>query len=782
MQPPSPYLLSNSDSGKSIVEYLLNFPGMRTNVLSYSLAIVNAAESGNKEALLYLLNKMVIFLKDNSEINFENPLMRLSTIGLTIENILESALNDALSSAAENGHTDIVRILINEGAELNIRDKLDNTPLIKAAIGGYDNTIRELINEGAEVNVENVSGITPLTYAAIGGHDETLKTLIEKGAEVNRENNQGATSIIHAAKYGQTGAIQILIDKGADVKNIADKRGNTPLMAATQNEHIDAISLLVNAGAGMNRADNQGNTALMIAIIEGKEDVAKSLLEYGKIELDSTNKEGKNTLMLAIQNKMDHVSLLLIKRGIDVSKTDEDNNTALLLAILNDRMDIAEILLKTPDANINAINKEGKTALIATAEKNDLDFVKLLLQSPHMDLDAYRQLESILWKSEVGGDESIIELILELRPDVDAKKDKWPSVALISAVEKGVSIDIIERLLTIPGIDVDIRNYLERTPLMIAAGQGMHEIVASLLDKDADLNREDRFGNTPLISALLGAKKKDMPDQNLQKTVELLVNQEGTKVNASNTYGMNALTLATEELEDMSIVKILLEHPDIEIDENNNEFKKTPLMKAATGAHYELIALLLESGADANIEDAQGKIALAMLLDYGADLSVEHTKYYFKTMKLLIEHTADVNVMDKLERPGIYVAARNNRPDVVLSFIEAGANVDARRVGRKDGGDTALITAATHGYLSVVTELLDAGARGVNAMDKNGNTALIYAARNGHTDIVKKLINKGANSNILNGLKRYKVKKEIIKIIKKTNSPFRKFRRKASSK
>ena len=98
-------------------------------------------------------------------------------------------LNRRLSSlylAAENGYTDLVKVLISSGADANATTDDGLTPLHAAAMRGRTKTVKALISSGADANVMTKSGgLTPLDYATLDGHTKTVQVLVSAQAEIN---------------------------------------------------------------------------------------------------------------------------------------------------------------------------------------------------------------------------------------------------------------------------------------------------------------------------------------------------------------------------------------------------------------------------------------------------------------------------------------------------------------------------------------------------------------------------------------------------------------------
>jgi len=147
--------------------------------------------------------------------------------------------------------------------------------LMNAADFGQVEVVRDLIEKGANVNWKKQAGETALMKAAHGGHADVVRILIEKGADVNADDMSGETALLAAALYGHTDVVRMLIEKGADV-NAKDNTGGTALMRACgEHPHPDIVRMLIEKGANVNVKDSGGRTALDQALFMrgvGKED------------------------------------------------------------------------------------------------------------------------------------------------------------------------------------------------------------------------------------------------------------------------------------------------------------------------------------------------------------------------------------------------------------------------------------------------------------------------------------------------------------------------------
>ena len=101
----------------------------------------------------------------------------------------------ALSVAVDKGHFDVVRFLVEQGAEMEKCDRSGNSPIAVASMCGHLEITRNLLEQGADRDKADNNGWTPLHLAAERGHLETAKLLMVYGADLNARNNDGKLPI-----------------------------------------------------------------------------------------------------------------------------------------------------------------------------------------------------------------------------------------------------------------------------------------------------------------------------------------------------------------------------------------------------------------------------------------------------------------------------------------------------------------------------------------------------------------------------------------------------------
>ncbi len=116
--------------------------------------------------------------------------------------------------------------------------------LIQAVMAGDGDKVKELLDNGADVDVRDRNGMTPLILAAKKGRSQIVRLLLEKGADVNAQDEvMGWTALILASALGYKSVVKLLLENGADV-SIKDKNGMTALKYAIKNDYVEIAKLI----------------------------------------------------------------------------------------------------------------------------------------------------------------------------------------------------------------------------------------------------------------------------------------------------------------------------------------------------------------------------------------------------------------------------------------------------------------------------------------------------------------------------------------------------------
>ncbi|GAB4075234.1 hypothetical protein GCM10028778_27380 [Barrientosiimonas marina] len=157
-------------------------------------------------------------------------------------------------AATYNNKPDTINALIENGANIDIRDnRLDNV-LLYAGANGLLDIVKLAVAAGADTSITNRFGGTALIPASERGHVDVVKELLtHSDTDVNHINDLNWTALLEAVILGDGGEkhqkiVQLLVDHGADV-HIADGEGVTPLQHAQEQEFKEIEAILKKAGA-----------------------------------------------------------------------------------------------------------------------------------------------------------------------------------------------------------------------------------------------------------------------------------------------------------------------------------------------------------------------------------------------------------------------------------------------------------------------------------------------------------------------------------------------------
>eukprot|EP00741_Cyanophora_paradoxa_P005286 tig00000870_g5125.t1 len=252
----------------------------------------------------------------------------------------------ALHIAACDGHTDIIHLLIDRGANLNAKDRYGGTPIIDAIRHQQDEAAGLLIRLGAVPQFDDPAMM--LCTAAAAGDLGGLKRLVECGVSPSLQDYDGRSALHLAASNGNRAVAEYLVGCGVDLDCVDRKRG-TPLQDAVRGGHFHVAGLLADAGARMllpneagimcngaldgdveslrllirysvpvNSADYDGRTALHLAAAEGQLQAVELLLHSGA-DANAEDERGFRPLDEAARHGQKLVALLLLEHGAELS-------------------------------------------------------------------------------------------------------------------------------------------------------------------------------------------------------------------------------------------------------------------------------------------------------------------------------------------------------------------------------------------------------------------------------------------------------------------------------
>lgn len=267
---------AKDDLGKTALIYAANIdnPKLVSNLIKLDNKAVNLLDNSGNTALIYsaqkgLIGNIKVLLANGVQIDYRNPATGLS----------------ALSAAAAEGHSDVIRLLVRTGkADVNISDLSGRTPIFYAVEQNKPDALRTLLSLGANVNAQDNNGVTPLMRASAKNRQDCVDILLsQKGIDPNLKDFQDRTAIIYSVYADELAPAQALIKAGADM-NVRDSANNTPLMSAVKAKNDRMALFFIQQGADLTASNSAGENVFMLTEEYLPESMTANVLRVKKAE------------------------------------------------------------------------------------------------------------------------------------------------------------------------------------------------------------------------------------------------------------------------------------------------------------------------------------------------------------------------------------------------------------------------------------------------------------------------------------------------------------------
>jgi ankyrin repeat protein len=290
----------------------------------------------------------------------------------------------ALYWAAKGGWVEIAICLLSHGADAKARDTYGKIPLIVACGKGHLGVVRVLLQHMGEVVLQATDdrGTTALHWAAKGGWVEMATFLLSNGADATRRDMSGNIPLLVACSEGHLGVVRVLLQPtGAHGLEATDNCGRTALHLAAKGGNKDVVACLLTAGAHADSRTDWDRTPLMSACWHGHVGVVRVLLQHtGGQGLEATDDCGKTALHLAAMKGQEETTAFLLGQGANINAVADMKRTPLMLACMESHVGVARVLLQhMGEKGLQATDWERKTALHLAAKKGHGEIVRLLL-------------------------------------------------------------------------------------------------------------------------------------------------------------------------------------------------------------------------------------------------------------------------------------------------------------------------------------------------------------------------------------------------------------------
>ncbi|KAG8442174.1 hypothetical protein GDO86_011104 [Hymenochirus boettgeri] len=310
-------------------------PAAVSKVASVGSAISNATG----ERLSQLLKKL-FETQESGDLNEELVKAAANGDSAKVEDLLkrqdvdvngQCAGHTAMQAASQNGHVDILKLLLKQNVDVEAEDKDGDRAVHHAAFGDEGSVIEVLHRGGADLNARNKRRQTPLHIAVNKGHLQVVKTLLDFGCHPSLQDSEGDTPLHDAISKKRDDILAVLLEAGADV-TITNNNGFNALHHAALRGNPSAMRVLLSKLPRpwiVDEKKDDGYTALHLAALNNHVEVAELLVHQGNANLDIQNVNQQTALHLAVERQHTQIVRLLVRAEAKLDIQDKDGDTPL---------------------------------------------------------------------------------------------------------------------------------------------------------------------------------------------------------------------------------------------------------------------------------------------------------------------------------------------------------------------------------------------------------------------------------------------------------------------
>ncbi len=641
----------------------------------------------------------------------------------------------ALTIACKYLSRGVVDLLLEKGADVDVTTKDGETPLTAACSVSGEKIALKLINQGAEFDVRTRSSDTPLSLASANGLSEVVRRAPE-ALDPNRKNSEGLNAFGLAMTRGNWDTAQALLERfpQIDVDKRISKKGPAPLemLGRASNQRTLARTILKRSAHPEKGVQDYLSMLLPVKVVSDEDqDMLEWLFEKKELSTDlitprTPSEQQSNLLVQACAIGNSDLAWLLIDLGADPIPYDVNGMSPLEAAVTGGWKDASLVLLEKEAVRtqINGVSNLNTTVLGQAVKMGHFTLADLLV--------------------EEGANPFLV--------------DGEGNTPFLMACSRGEVEWALKQIALVEDPDqLNYRNSAGLTALHMAAMGGHANLIAVLLEREANPELKDHKGCTPLALACARG--------NLEAVKALVLGEELVGEDLNNeeyqlTSGATLLHVAAAN-DRLEVVRFLLESGANPIANPNSG--ETVLQSACKRDNVNVAMELLAAsdtpaGREAVIQAAmrsESSEALVKLVEMGV-----RTDYIHEGNNLLMACCAtgnlaavqavageapDLTIRNDLGQTALHIALEDGHYELARWLIEKGADPDIA----DNEQTTSLHLACSTGNSELAKAAIDKSTQR-DAVNKKGESALHLASRKGDRQTAVHLLMEGAKRDLRN--------------------------------
>jgi ankyrin repeat protein len=354
----------------------------------------------------------------------------------------QAEVDAQLRDAAWDNDVVAARRLIEQGADVNAKDKTEQSAYLISTSEGYHRLLRLTLRHGAKVNDKDSWNGTGLIRAAERGHGLVVGELLRAKIDRDHVNRIGYQAIHEAIWLGKDNddyltTVRVLAAGGVELTRESVREGLTPLQMAERRGYERVEQTMETLTTSDAPGDPDG--ALTRAAAAGDADVAAVALRAGA---DIEHRDNRRRTPLLLAAAADHVDVaqLLVAMGADPDALDDRHDTPWLVTGVTGSVPMLEALLPA-DPDLTIKNRFGGLSIHPASERGHAEYVRRVVKTDikvnHVnDLGWTGLLEAVVLGDGGPRHQDIVRTLLANGAD-QSIRDRDGQTALDHAKDKG---------------------------------------------------------------------------------------------------------------------------------------------------------------------------------------------------------------------------------------------------------------------------------------------------------------------------------------------------------